>query len=78
VLGARFALDESKAVIQRRVKAMGFDYEAFSNKFWDSDLAAIEIYQSIKNHVMDGAGIPMRYLRNLGMKSLELAPWFCK
>lgn len=57
---------------------MGFDYEAFSNKFWDSDLAAIEIYQSIKNHVMDGAGIPMRYLRNLGVKSLELAPWFCK
>ena len=49
------AHDQEAASIQRRVKAFGFDYDAFSNKFWDSDLATIEIYQSIKNHVMNDA-----------------------
>jgi hypothetical protein len=49
------AHDEEAARIQRRLKASGFDYEEFSNKFWDSDLAAVEFYRSIKEHVINGA-----------------------
>ena len=69
------AHDQEAASIQRRVKAFGFDYDAFSNKFWDSDLATIEIYQSIKNHVMNGARawqkIPAEGRRQLTNEVLE-------
>lgn len=47
--------DKQEARIQRRVKALGFDYDKFLGRFWKSDLAAIEIYQRISEHVMDGA-----------------------
>jgi hypothetical protein len=47
--------DEEAARIERQIKASGFDYEDFSKKFWDSDLALIEIYQSLKEHVMNDA-----------------------
>jgi hypothetical protein len=49
------AHDEEAAHIQKRLKASGFNYDEFSDRFWNSDLAAVEFYQSIKEHVMNGA-----------------------
>ena len=54
--GVKAEDDETAARIQRRAKERKFDYEAFREKFWDTDLALVEIYQSLAHYVHDGAG----------------------
>lgn len=47
--------DKEAESIKPRVKICSFDYEEFSNKFWESDLATIDIYQSLAEQVTDWA-----------------------
>lgn len=47
--------DKEAESIKRRVEIFHFDYEEFSNKFWESDLATIDIYQSLAEQVTDWA-----------------------
>jgi hypothetical protein len=45
---ARTEDDVEAQRIERRAKAAGFSYEAFSEKFWHSDIAWVEFYQTLR------------------------------
>ncbi|MCU0783184.1 MAG: hypothetical protein MUF81_03880 [Verrucomicrobia bacterium] len=61
--------DEEAARIERRVKAVGFDYGVFADKFWATDLALIKIYQSLQSYV-GGGGRPWQRLPTEARASL--------
>jgi hypothetical protein len=47
--------DEDAARIEARAKREGFDYERFFDEFWKTDFPLMAIYDSVTQHVGDGA-----------------------
>src|SRR5437660_9835970 len=57
--------DAEAARIKERTTQKGFDYESFSERFWETDYPLLTIYESIMRFVGDGASPWQRLPRNV-------------